>query len=496
MKHSIKKKYAGIFIGLMTATIVMCWAMNNFFLEKYYLHNKEKVLCAAYSQINQASNEGSIASDTFNVELQKVCEKYNINVLVVDGDSLTVMSTAYDSKILAKTLMNNLFGFSKVDEEDILLTNDNYQIQINMDQNMQTEFLEMWGFLDNGNPFILRIAVESIRDSVKLANQFLAITGIIFIIASGIIIWYTSRKITEPILELAAISEKMTHLDFQAKYVGKEKNEIGLLGKNINLLSNGLERTISELKTANNELELDLKKKTEIDEMRKEFLSNVSHELKTPIALIQGYAEGLRDGINEDAEGREFYCEVIVDEANKMNELVKKLLTLNQLEFGNDTITMERFDITEMISNYLTSAVLLAKQNGITVQMESYEPIYVWADEFKVEEVLTNYFSNAVNHCINEKIIDIKLVKKENTVRVSVFDSGLQVPEEEIPHIWEKFYKVDKARSREYGGSGVGLSIVKAIMDSMNQGYGVENYENGVSFWFELEMAETKLPKE
>ena len=228
--------------------------------------------------------------------------------------------------------------------------------------------------------------------------------------------------------------------------------------------------------------------------MRKEFLSNVSHELKTPIALIQGYAEGLKEGVNDDEESRNFYCEVIMDEAAKMNNMVKKLLTLNQLEFGNDTVAMERFDITALISNYLSSAFILCRQKDITLRMDSYPAINVWADEYMVEEIFNNYFTNAMNHVAEKRVIDVKLTMKENVVRVSVFNTGSPIPEESIPHIWEKFYKVDKARTRQYGGSGVGLSIVKAMMESMNQKYGVINYDNGVEFWFELET--TKLADE
>ena len=308
------------------------------------------------------------------------------------------------------------------------------------------------------------------------------------VVVSGIIIWFVTRKITDPILELTSISERMNRLDFDAKYHGKSKNEIALLGENINRLSNTLEETISELKTANNELKKDIEKKEQIDEMRKEFLSNVSHELKTPIALIQGYAEGLAEGISDDPESRDFYCEVIMDEASKMNTMVKKLLTLNQLEFGNDVVSMERFDVVSLIRNYIQSAQILTKQNGIEVRMKEYEPVYVWADEYKTEEVFMNYFSNAVNHCSGKKIIDVKLeLQEDNKVRIGVFNTGDPIPDESLEHLWEKFYKVDKARTREYGGSGVGLSIVKAIMDSMNQRYGVQNFTNGVQFWFELE---------
>ena len=280
----------------------------------------------------------------------------------------------------------------------------------------------------------------------------------------------------------------MIHLDFEAKYSGNSKTEIALLGRNINELSTTLEKTISELKSANNELQRDIEKKTKIDEMRTEFLSGVSHELKTPIALIQGYAEGLKEGITDDEESRDYYLDVIMDEASKMNTMVKKLLTLNQLEFGKDAVTMERFDMVALIKNYLHASEVLCKQKEIRVMMEDYPPIYVWADEYQVEEVFGNYFTNAMNHVAGEGVIDVKCIKNNGILRVSVFNTGNPIPEEAIPHLWDKFYKVDKARTRQYGGSGVGLSIVKAIMEAMNQKYGVINYDNGVEFWFELEM--------
>ena len=305
--------------------------------------------------------------------------------------------------------------------------------------------------------------------------------------AGGIIIWFVSRSVTKPILELNNISERMVQLDFEAKYQGKAHNEIDLLGENINKLSDSLEKTISKLKTANNELQRDVEKKEAIDEMRKEFLANVSHELKTPIALIQGYAEGLQEEINDDPESRQFYCDVIVDEAAKMNNMVKKLLTLNQLEFGNDVVAMERFDLTALVKNYIQSAAILTKQHEITVRMEEYPPIYAWADEFKIEQVVTNYLSNAIHHIDGEKKIIIKMLPENNIVRVSVFNTGTPIPEDAIPNLWTKFYKVDKARTRAYGGTGIGLSIVKAIMDAHNQQYGVKNWENGVEFWFTLD---------
>ena len=307
------------------------------------------------------------------------------------------------------------------------------------------------------------------------------------IILSGLIIMVVTRRITRPISELTELSRKMSDLDFEAKYESKVGNEIDVLGDNFNRMSSQLETTISELKSANNELQRDIEDKIKIDKMRKEFLDNVSHELKTPIALIQGYAEGLKENISDDPESREFYCDVIMDEASKMNKLVKNLLTLNQLESGKDAVVMERFDIVSLIRGVLQTMNIMIGQKNAKVIFEAEKPVYVWADEFKIEEVVTNYVSNALNHLEGEKEIEIKLQDEDNHVKISVFNTGTPIPEADVPNLWNKFYKVDKARTREYGGSGIGLSIVKAIMESMNQEYGVQNFDNGVEFWFTLD---------
>lgn len=489
MKYSIRKQFAGTFCLLIIGTIMLCWFINNTFLENYYIRNKQNVLMNAYDYINTASNEGKISTEEFDIEFQKISGRYNISFILLDAETKTLKASANDYEILSRQLLNNLFSQGKLPKIRVLEKGENYEISIMMDDWTKTEYVEMWGFLDNGNLFLLRNPLESIKESVKLANRFLAYVGVIAVVLSTLVGLWVSGRITKPIMELTQISGRMRHLDFDAKYSGKSRTEIALLGQNINELSCILEQTISELKSANNELQRDIEKKNEIDEMRKEFLSNVSHELKTPIALIQGYAEGLKEGISEDAESRDFYCDVIMDEAVKMNTMVKKLLTLNQLEFGNDAIMMERFDIVSLIQNYILSSEILTRQKEISVCMENYAPIYVWADEFKTEEVFMNYFTNAMNYALSEKIIDVKLQKKEEKLRISVFNTGNPIPEESLAHLWEKFYKVDKARTREYGGSGIGLSIVKAIMESMNQDYGVINYDNGVEFWFELELA-------
>ena len=182
--------------------------------------------------------------------------------------------------------------------------------------------------------------------------------------------------------------------------------------------------------------------------------------------------------------------------ASKMNQMVKKLLTLNQLEFGNDQVNMERFDLTTLVRGVIQASAILAQQQGTEIIFRQDTPVYVWGDEFKVEEVVTNYLTNAIHYVKNENKIDIRFVQNGNAIKVIVFNTGDPIPEEDIEKVWIKFYKVDKARTREYGGSGIGLSIVKAIMDSMHQQCGVRNYTNGVAFWFTLESGGSSIEED
>ena len=374
----------------------------------------------------------------------------------------------------------------------ILDEEQSYTIHIVLDRNAGTRSMEMWGPLGENSFFLLRSPLEDIRSRADVANRFFAYTGLILAAAGALLAFWLSRTITEPVRQLTAISERMKDLDFGVKYEGGSRTELDLLGANMNELSQKLEETICALRTANNDLQRDIDRRDRQEEMRQDFLSSVTHELKTPIALIRGYAEGLQDGIADDPESRAFYLDTIVEESDKMNTIVQKVLLLNQLEFGGGSVAMERFDLAGMIRNYLESAALLARQEGVSLLYEQNDPVYAWGDPFLIQEVLQNYYSNAIHHVQpagvkKERVIEIRCEGRGETVRVTVFNTGRPIPEASLPHIWEKFYKVDKARTRAYGGSGVGLSIVKAVMELHHRGYGVENYENGVAFWFELD---------
>ncbi len=484
-KKSIRQQVAFTTILMIAITILICVLANALFLGRIYVNNKKQNLIETYQFINEYSTKNNRYSDLFAVTLENKCEINNLKVILLDEMWIPVIYYSMDHIAMREKLMLYQSGQYKVLET--LAENDKYFIHTIVDSKTKLSNMEMWGYLDNGYLFVITTPLESIEESASVSRDFMFLIGFFAVILSGTIAWIYSGKISTPILKLAEISEKIKNLDFEAKYMGNDRNEIGILGNNINSLSSSLENTISELKTANIELQQDIKKKEEIDEQRKEFVANVSHELKTPIALIQGYAEGLREGITDDPENMNYYLEVICDEAERMNRMVKSLMTLNELENGYQNMNMERFDLAALIRNFIGNAEVLLKDSNTKVLIDAPESLYVWGDEFRIEEVVMNYFSNAVHYVSgNIKEIRIALEQVEDKVKVTVFNTGSQIPEEDLERIWDKFYKVDKARTRSYGGSGVGLSIVKAIMTGLGQGYGVENKENGVMFWFEL----------
>ena len=474
-----------VFVGLILFMIVVFMIVNGSFLEKYYISNKKSEFIKAYTMVQEGVENGTISSETPEKDLGRLTEKNNISIAVIDSEYNVVYTNVREKQMMVVQLFGYLYDKN---HQEVLEKTDSYDICKSVDPQNNTEYLTMWGNFDNGDIFIMRSPLESIRSAVTIFNRFIGVVGGCVILVSVLLAWYFSKRITEPIKELATLSQKMADLDFDAKYTSGGSNEIGVLGENFNRMSERLEQTISNLKEANYKLQKDIEQKEKRENMRSEFLGNVSHELKTPIALIQGYAEGLKEGVNDDPESREFYCEVIMDEAGKMNRMVKNLLALNQLEFGEDDVQFERFDITSLISGVLQSLDILIEQKEAQVIFRHKNPIYVWADEFKVEQVVRNYVNNALNHVDGEKVIEIKITQENDMAKITVFNTGTPIPEEDLPHVWEKFYKVDKARTREYGGNGIGLSIVKAIMDSFGKGYGAINHTNGVEFWFELDM--------
>ncbi len=460
--------------------------MNNIILKSFFLYSKEQTLLDVYNQINEFYKNPE-DSDKMKDELQKIAVNNNFDILIQKENYINVYTS------------NREFGLSNIEinkileesnkEDKVLYEKDSVNIKKVADSKTNMRYVLLSARLDNGYYLYIKLPLQFIYDSVKISNTFLYLIGGATVIISGIVTMFIAKRFTEPILELNDIAKRMAKLDFSKKYQENgAEDEINNLGKSINEMSRKLETTIKQLRTSNTELERDIEEKSKIDEMRRTFISDVSHELKTPIALIQGYSEGLIENVNSDEENRKFYAEVIQDEANKMDKLVKELLELMKLEYGGRKFNNTNFNIVELVNEVIRKSKVMLEENKIKVKFEREEH-YVYADEFYMEQILTNYLTNAIKNADEiekEKYIEIKIEEKESTVRISVFNTGKNISEENLNKIWKRFYKEDSSRNREAGGSGIGLSLVKAIMDNYKNEYGVINKYNGVEFYFEL----------
>ncbi len=499
--HSLRMKITLIILLIISLLLLSIGILNNFGLRWFYQNEKVSEIKKAYLKIDNEvmkigslgqpiideSSKESVINESLKNIIMDYSNKYNITIALVDSlTNKAIYSSAREGDGLISRIQDGFIGNQK---QNILYSNGNYTIILH--QTMQkTSFIEGFGYCsDNQTIVIMSTPVASLKESVSISNRFLIYMAIIGFIITVILTFIIAKMITNPILELADISNKMGKLDFTAKYAGNRSDEIQTLGQNMNYMSDRLEKAIYELQEANELLKEDIKRKEAIDEMRKDFIANVSHELKTPIALIQGYAEGLNEGLCEDEESRKYYTEVILDESEKMNKMVKQLLTLSSLESGNSILHKENFNLTSLIESVLGSISILIGEKNVNIEFDSDKEIFLNADEFKIEEVVTNYISNSIHHVRDSGEIKINVSYDGENITFSVYNTGNPIPEKDLNNIWEKFFKVDKAHSRAYGGSGIGLSIVKAIVEAHNGTVAVRNILDGVEFSFKIPKA-------
>ena len=469
--------------------IVFLILVNNFVFGQFYLYSKTKDLKEVYEAINNYYNN-PIDID-INSELEKLAINNNFDILIKDDDDINVFTSNKDflSTFGEMNAMTNAINAGELIEE-----NDKYIIRRLRENKTGISYILLSAKLDNNYLLYIRIPVSSIEESVKISNNFLYLIAGFTILISAVIVNFVSRKFTEPILELNTIAKNMANLDFSHKYrITDADDEINNLGKSINQMSDKLESTIKQLRSTNIELERDIEEKSKIDEMRKSFISDVSHELKTPIALIQGYSEGLLENVNTDDESRKFYAEVILDETNKMDKLVKQLLELMKLEYGKREFSDKEFNIVELEKEVIRKSKVMLDEKQVEVELISLDEINVIADDFYIEQVITNYLTNAIKH-VEERngnkriVIENSVNIEKNKVRIKVFNTGINIKEEDMTRIWNRFYKVDESRNRADGGTGIGLSFVKAIMTNYKNDYGIINKDDGVEFYFELDL--------
>lgn len=492
LKEALKSVKVKLFLMLsliILLIILFLILVNNFVFGEFYLYSKTQSLKSVYEVINDYYNSG--ANIDIDSELEKIAIKNNFDILIRNDQNINVFTS---NKDFFSTLgqMNEMT--SSINSGQIIEQDEKYNIKKMKDIKTGISYVLLSSQLDNGYLLYIRIPLTSIEESVKISNNFLYLMAGFTILISAVIVSFVTRKFADPILELNNIAKKMANLDFSHKYrITDADDEINNLGKSINVMSDKLERTIKQLRRTNIELEKDIEEKSKIDEMRKSFISDVSHELKTPIALIQGYSEGLLENVNTDEESRKFYAEVILDESNKMDKLVKQLLELMTIEYGKREFNDNKFNVVELEKQVIIKSQVMLQEKEAKMELVSPEEINVIADDFYIEQVISNYVTNALKHVkeVNgENYIKIynEVNIEKNKVRIKVFNTGDKIKEEDMARIWNRFFKADESRNRDDGGTGIGLSFVKAIMNNYKNEYGVVNKENGVEFYFDLDL--------
>ena len=492
-KHikSVRGKLLLTLCIVVISIVLFLIIVNSVLLEQYYLYSKSNKLESVYNTINLYYN-GQIYIANIEEELDKTSINNDFDIIIKDQNDVAVYMSNKDFLSNVKIFVE-FWGANRNEENKVIEKTDKMQIVNAKDSETKINYILLSGRLDNGYSMYIRMPMTSIKESVRISNSFLYTIAGIVIIIGGIAILYISKSFSKPISELNNIAKKLTKLDFSHRYVIDGDDEINELGASINEMSEKLEKTINQLRNANIELERDIEKKSKIDEMRKSFISDVSHELKTPIALIQGYSEGLLENINSDPESRNFYAEVILDESNKMDKMVKQLLELTKLEYEQREFNNTEFNIVELEKEIVRSSKVMLDDKNADIIFDTPEVINVFADDFYISQIITNYLTNAIKHVkeINgEKYIKITntLLQEEHKVRVTVFNTGYNIASENLNRVWNRFFKADEARNREDGGSGIGLSIVRAIMNNYGNDFGVENKPNGVEFYFEIDL--------
>ncbi|WP_394886964.1 ATP-binding protein [Clostridium butyricum] len=465
---TIRGKFSLIFIVSMCLLIMSSILLNIIFLERYYIYKNKYIFI---NTILRVQNQYVDNAEEMNNLLAEIDNNDNISCILAD-ENLNVQYNSFPKK--------DMDDLSKPPKkiQNIILKNkknlsDTYVYTVLDKDTSKVSKLVFISKMENGYFIILRKSMKGIRESALIANQFYAYSGIIIILIGSMFVFVLSKKIVKPIKEISDVAKNIANFNFD-KYVTYEaRDEIGLLSKSINKMSDKLQNNMNNLKS-------DI-------ERRKQLVRNISHELKTPIGVIKGYSEGLKYGLADDQEKIEKYCTILADECDRINFMIHELLNLSMMESEYFIFNSSKFSINELINNIINRFDAVFSKNNISISVNFEEELFIYGDYKLLDIAINNYMTNAINNVDENKFIEITTKKINSSIRISIFNSGNHIDEKELKNIWDVFYKVDKSRSRESRGHGLGLSIVKTIIELHGGTAGAENVENGVLFFIELE---------
>lgn len=463
------------FVILIAIAFIL--VLNNFLLPDIYTRNEKRAMREVYRIIDGISPEDELYSHKINN--YERANSLSIDIYQSDGTPLYYGTDELFSHGGKTT-------FSDYDDDK---NGSHFEVLTN--ETTKSQYLVYFAPLSFGGEIEIYSMKDNIDANANTAILITSATSVAALLLAVLFIFFYTRKFTKPLIKMSEVTARMSEMDFSQKCEVEGNDEISMLSESINNMSVSLDETLKDLSEKNIQLEADIEKEKTLDKIRKDFISNVSHELKTPISIIRGYSEGaqmmLDTGNNDSAKE---YCNIIVDETEKMNALVLQLLELSMYESGSVTVNAERIALRTLVEDYAQDNSFKMNDNGITFVNEIQDGIYGMGDPIKIEMVVNNYISNAISHADGEKLIRVTSEDVGDCYRITVYNTGEHIRDEDIDSIWISFYRADKSRSRKEGRFGLGLSIVSAIQKLHGCDYGVYNTDGGVSFWFDIKKGE------
>lgn len=443
--------------------------INISLFKEYYMLQAKKRMRNTSAEIEKVYYENP---DSLQDSIEMIDGIWGIWVRIADEDS-NLLYTSKPEKNKSGRLSE--WAVKAIAEgNDAIEDNGIYFSKISKDENNIVRLVCVTKLKNNdGNYYIiLTRSIQSVYENISTANRLVEVTALILVVLGSIFIYYLSKSITKPILEISQHAKEIAKLNFSKKLNIKYQNELGTLAGAINEISEKLSFSIEGLKN-------------DIDD-RKALVRNMSHELKTPISAIKGYTEGLKYAVADTPEKMNRYCDVIILECNKMDYLVKQMLELSVMERVSWQIDKSNFQVQQLIDGIQMCFAEQIKVRQIQLTIEKKEDFEIYGDYHLIERAAFNYFENAIRHINDGGIIKITLKNEKDGFLFTIFNSGNCIEEDEMNKIWKVFYKTDKARARGSNNFGVGLAIVKANITLHEGEVGVRNIENGVEFWFRI----------
>lgn len=482
LKKSIQFKSILLFTAILTAMTLFLLTANITLLQKYYVNKSMKKLKKISDKIVSDYQQLRVFDEQYISQLE---ENFNIRVGIINFENSTLEKKIEKNKNRFNPTISFLKSLSSKDINS--LYSGNKIVHIIKHSRFRGHFIALaYKIPDENRLIVLSAPIAQIKEAVQSASEFLLIASIITISLGSIAVYFSAKKISSPIIKINAVAKSLSQFNFSEKINITTSDELQELGESINFLSSELETKITDLNSANKKLIAEIEKEREIEKMRRNFISNISHELKTPIAVIGGYAEALFDNILKSDENRVFYSSTILKESEKMSKIVNELLLISKLESVSYSLEMSAFNISETTENVLKKFFLHIEKKNISIVKNYPYFVSAYGNMEKIESCIENFISNAISYVNIAGNISISISEENSSVIFEIYNSGENIPNDKLSDIWLAFYRVDESRSKDLGGTGLGLSIVKSIIDKHNGEYGCENCNIGVRFWFKI----------